>query len=176
MLCPVGAVHTYVARTRGFRRSDELIVSWVGPHKSRPVTKQHLSHWLVEAIASGFSALWGSAHSFYSGIAHFVGLLLGEWTCRKSVLQQAGHRRSLCPVLQAGHVRTICHMDSPSALIWSGSCRIGWWTQDKLSGTSGATISQYPIVRHPVKYYERELVSPNSPSCLGKREEGAYSE
>lgn len=49
--CPVRALCTYVDRTRCFRRSDLLFVSWAGPHRRKPVRKQRLSHWLMEAIA-----------------------------------------------------------------------------------------------------------------------------
>ncbi|XP_041860863.1 uncharacterized protein LOC121652254 [Melanotaenia boesemani] len=54
-LCPVRAVRAYMDRTGGFRRSDQLFVSWSGPHKGKPVTKQRLSHWVVEAIALAYT-------------------------------------------------------------------------------------------------------------------------
>ncbi|XP_032363038.1 LOW QUALITY PROTEIN: uncharacterized protein LOC116675032 [Etheostoma spectabile] len=50
-LCPVRALHFYMDRTAGFRRSDQLFVSWASPHRGKPVTKQRLSHWVVESIA-----------------------------------------------------------------------------------------------------------------------------
>ena len=46
-LCPVHAVHTYMDRTKGSRRSDQLFVSWAISHKGKPITKQRLSHWVV---------------------------------------------------------------------------------------------------------------------------------
>ncbi|XP_059182347.1 uncharacterized protein LOC131961092 [Centropristis striata] len=54
-LCPVRAVRTYVDRTGGFRRSDQLFVSWASPHRGKPITKQRLSHWVVEAIALAYA-------------------------------------------------------------------------------------------------------------------------
>ena len=50
-LCPVCAVCMYMDKTKGFRRSDQLFVSWANPKKGKPITKQRLSHWVVEAIA-----------------------------------------------------------------------------------------------------------------------------
>lgn len=47
----VHAVRIYVDRSRCPRRSDLLLVTWAGPHKDKPVTKQRLAHWVVEAIA-----------------------------------------------------------------------------------------------------------------------------
>ena len=55
-LCPVRAVRTYMGRTEGFRRSDQLFVSWATPHKGKPITKQRLSHWVVEAIALAYTS------------------------------------------------------------------------------------------------------------------------
>lgn len=35
----------------GFRRSNQLFVSWTGPHKGRSITKQRLPHWVEEVMA-----------------------------------------------------------------------------------------------------------------------------
>ena len=45
-----------MGRTEGFRRSDQLFVSWATPHKGKPITKQRLSHWVVEAIALAYTS------------------------------------------------------------------------------------------------------------------------
>ncbi|XP_066524949.1 uncharacterized protein [Hoplias malabaricus] len=50
-LCPVRALRQYIDRTAGFRRHDQLFVSWATPHKGKPLSRQRLSHWIVEAIA-----------------------------------------------------------------------------------------------------------------------------
>ena len=55
-LCPVRALRAYVSRTLSFRKADQLFVSWSGPHKGKPITKQRLSRWVVEAIALAYSA------------------------------------------------------------------------------------------------------------------------
>lgn len=56
MLCPVHALHTYVERTKGFRKGDQLFASWAKPHLGKPITKQRLSHWIVDAIALAYSS------------------------------------------------------------------------------------------------------------------------
>ncbi|XP_029937836.1 uncharacterized protein LOC115380768 [Myripristis murdjan] len=55
-LCPVRAVRMYMDKTRGFRLSEQLFVSWANPHKGKPITKQRLSHWVVEAIALAYTS------------------------------------------------------------------------------------------------------------------------
>uniref|UniRef100_A0A1A8PZ04 ribonuclease H n=1 Tax=Nothobranchius rachovii TaxID=451742 RepID=A0A1A8PZ04_9TELE len=54
-LCPIRALKEYVNRTENLRRGDQLFVSWGGPRKGKPVTKQRLSHWIVEAISMAYS-------------------------------------------------------------------------------------------------------------------------
>lgn len=53
-LCLICAVRTCMARTGGFRRSNQLFVSSAGPHKGKLITKQRLSHWVAEAIALAY--------------------------------------------------------------------------------------------------------------------------
>ena len=43
-------------RTKGFRQSDQLFVFWAAPYTGKPISKQRLSHWLVEAIAMAYDA------------------------------------------------------------------------------------------------------------------------
>ncbi|XP_075948857.1 uncharacterized protein LOC142951249 [Anarhichas minor] len=54
-LCPVRALHVYVSRSAGFRKGDQLFVSWASPHKGKPLSRQRLSHWIVEAISLAYS-------------------------------------------------------------------------------------------------------------------------
>ncbi|XP_032363907.1 uncharacterized protein LOC116677742 [Etheostoma spectabile] len=54
MLCPVRALHMYVSRTAVFRKADQLFVSWATPHKGKPLSRQRLSHWIVEAISLAY--------------------------------------------------------------------------------------------------------------------------
>ncbi|XP_073701195.1 uncharacterized protein [Garra rufa] len=55
-LCPVRALRIYTERTRGFRESDQLFISWMKPRTGKPITKQRLSHWIVEAISLAYSS------------------------------------------------------------------------------------------------------------------------
>ena len=63
-LCPVRALGTYLDRTAGFRKSDQLFVSWASPHKGRPLSRQRLAHWIVEAIALAYSCKGSQATSW----------------------------------------------------------------------------------------------------------------
>ncbi|XP_046692704.1 uncharacterized protein LOC124377322 [Silurus meridionalis] len=56
-LCPVRALRHYVDRTEGLRRSNQLFVSWVDSRKGSPVSRQRLSHWLVEAIIMCYNSV-----------------------------------------------------------------------------------------------------------------------
>ena len=68
LLCPVRALHTYVDRTQCFRTSDQLFVCYRGQQKGEAVSKQRLSHWIVDAIVLAYQAqdlpcpLGGRAH------------------------------------------------------------------------------------------------------------------
>ncbi|XP_047663485.1 uncharacterized protein LOC113652359 [Tachysurus fulvidraco] len=53
-LCPVRALHVYVDRTAGFRTCEQLFVSWATPHTGKPLSRQRLSHWIVEAISVAY--------------------------------------------------------------------------------------------------------------------------
>ena len=53
-LCPVRALHAYVDRTKACRQSSQLFVSWAPPRMGRPITKERLSHWVVDAIAMAY--------------------------------------------------------------------------------------------------------------------------
>ncbi|XP_072235172.1 uncharacterized protein [Leuresthes tenuis] len=53
-LCPVRALRVYVDRTASFRGTDQLFVSWATPHKGKPLSRQRLSRWIVEAIVLAY--------------------------------------------------------------------------------------------------------------------------
>ena len=55
-LCPVRALSVYVERSRLFRKANQLFVSWATQHIGKPITKQRLSHWIVEAIQLTYSS------------------------------------------------------------------------------------------------------------------------
>ncbi|KAL0151928.1 hypothetical protein M9458_052766 [Cirrhinus mrigala] len=55
-LCPVRSLRVYIDRTSAFRRSDQLFISWAPPNTGNPISKQRLSHWLVEAISLAYES------------------------------------------------------------------------------------------------------------------------
>ncbi|XP_049341328.1 uncharacterized protein LOC125805033 [Astyanax mexicanus] len=55
-LCPVRALRIYVDKSKSFRKSDQLFVSWAKPYTGRAITKQRLSHWISEAIALAYTS------------------------------------------------------------------------------------------------------------------------
>lgn len=55
-LCPVRALRIYIDRTKGFRKSNQLFVSWAPSHRGRALTRQRLSHWVVEAIVLAYES------------------------------------------------------------------------------------------------------------------------
>ena len=55
-LCPVRALHVYVSRSAAFRKGDQLFVSWATPHRGKPLSRQRLSHWIVEAISLAYES------------------------------------------------------------------------------------------------------------------------
>ncbi len=56
LLCPIRAERTYIERSRQFRLSEQLFVCFGGRTKGLPVSKQRLSHWIVDAIALAYSS------------------------------------------------------------------------------------------------------------------------
>ena len=57
LLCPVRALRAYVGRTQCFRTSDQLFVCYGGKLKGKALSKQRLSHWIVDAIALAYQLL-----------------------------------------------------------------------------------------------------------------------
>ena len=43
-------------RSKEFRCNDQLFISWANPQKGKPVTRQRLSQWIVEAIALAYTS------------------------------------------------------------------------------------------------------------------------
>ncbi|KAI2647489.1 Acetylglutamate kinase [Labeo rohita] len=56
LLCPVRALRIYLERTQPFRRSEQLFVCYGGQQKGKAVSKQRISHWLVDAIRVAYRA------------------------------------------------------------------------------------------------------------------------
>ncbi|KAL1255328.1 hypothetical protein QQF64_013389 [Cirrhinus molitorella] len=49
-LCPLRTLQVYVQRTKALRKSNQLFVLWADSFKEKPISRQRLSHWVVEAI------------------------------------------------------------------------------------------------------------------------------
>ncbi len=68
-LCPVRVLCIYVNRNRSFRSSEQIFVCHGGQQKGKAVSKQRLTHWIVDAIALAYQSqgepcpLWVRAHS-----------------------------------------------------------------------------------------------------------------
>ncbi|KAK0130707.1 hypothetical protein N1851_034661 [Merluccius polli] len=56
LLCPVRALRAYIAATAGIRQSEQLFVCHGGPNRGCALSKQRLSHWVVDAIAHAYGA------------------------------------------------------------------------------------------------------------------------
>ncbi|KAL0172812.1 hypothetical protein M9458_033123, partial [Cirrhinus mrigala] len=56
LLSPVCALRIYLERTQPFRRSEQLFVCYGGHQKGKAVSKQRISHWLVDAIRTAYQA------------------------------------------------------------------------------------------------------------------------
>ncbi|KAL0151374.1 hypothetical protein M9458_053368, partial [Cirrhinus mrigala] len=54
LLCPVRALRIYFERTRPFRCSEQLFVCYGGQQKGKAVSKQRISHWLVDASCTAY--------------------------------------------------------------------------------------------------------------------------
>ncbi|KAI7810946.1 reverse transcriptase/ribonuclease H/putative methyltransferase [Triplophysa rosa] len=54
VLCPVHALRLYLDRTQSFRSSEQLFVCFGGQQKGRAVSKQRLTHWIVDAISLAY--------------------------------------------------------------------------------------------------------------------------
>lgn len=55
-LCPVRAVRCYLARTAGFRRSDQLFVHFGAKDRGASLSSQRLAHWVCRAIRTAYEA------------------------------------------------------------------------------------------------------------------------
>ena len=64
-LCPVRALRMFIDRSEASGKSDRLFVSWAPRVAGKPIAKQTLSHWIVEAIQLAYSS---------AGVAAPVGL------------------------------------------------------------------------------------------------------
>lgn len=54
LLCPVRALRQYIAVTAAIRRSDALFLCYGGRSKGCALSKQRLSHWVVDAVLHAY--------------------------------------------------------------------------------------------------------------------------
>ncbi len=54
-VCPVRALRFYIDRSSSVRQSIQLLGAMVGATKGRAVSKQSLSHWIVDAITEAYT-------------------------------------------------------------------------------------------------------------------------
>ena len=54
LLCPVRALRLYIQATQVFRRSEQLFVCYGGRNKGCALSKQRLSHWVVDTIKKAY--------------------------------------------------------------------------------------------------------------------------
>ncbi len=85
LLCPIRALKIYLECSALFRQSDQLFVCFGKRTKGRPVTKQRLSRWIVDAITLAYSSL---------GLHCPIGVrALAECPSQKYVRRPAGPHR-----------------------------------------------------------------------------------
>ncbi|KAI2654497.1 ORF V: Enzymatic polyprotein [Labeo rohita] len=125
LLCPVRALRIYLERTQPFRRSEQLFVCYGGQQKGKAVSKQRISHWLVDAIRMAYEArglpcpLGIRAHST-RGVAASAALANGASLtdiCRAAVAPQAAPCVYFPPIAHYGAVfplRSGCDLRSAS--------------------------------------------------------------
>lgn len=56
LLCPVRALRGYLKATEVVRKSDQLFLCYGGPKRGQPLSKQRLSHWVVEVITHAYTS------------------------------------------------------------------------------------------------------------------------
>ena len=56
LLCPVRALRAYVRATKRIRQSEQLFLCHGGPNKGYALSKQRLSHWIVDTISHAYGA------------------------------------------------------------------------------------------------------------------------
>ncbi|KAL2077870.1 hypothetical protein ACEWY4_027374 [Coilia grayii] len=56
-LCPVRALRAYISHTQSWRNSDQLFVCYGGKQKGCALSKERLSHWIIEAIRTAYESV-----------------------------------------------------------------------------------------------------------------------
>ena len=56
LLCPVRALRAYIDATASLRQGEQLFVCHGGPRRGGALSKQRLSHWIVDTIDHSYSS------------------------------------------------------------------------------------------------------------------------
>ncbi len=83
LLCPIRALKIYLERSALFRQSDQLFVCFGNRTEGRPVTKQRLSRWIVDAITLPYSSL--GLHCSIGVQAHSTRGVASSWAWSSGV-------------------------------------------------------------------------------------------
>ncbi|KAK0149825.1 hypothetical protein N1851_009418 [Merluccius polli] len=83
LLCPVWALRVYVSLTTSMRRSEQLFLCYGGPKKGCALSKQRLSHWVVDAITQAYRH---SGRPLPSGVrCHSTRAVATSWAALRGV-------------------------------------------------------------------------------------------
>ncbi|KAK0134652.1 Neuronal acetylcholine receptor subunit alpha-10 [Merluccius polli] len=83
LLCPVRALRVYVSLTTSMRRSEQLFLCYGGPKKGCALSKQRLSHWVVDAITQAYRH---SGRPLPSGVrCHSTRAVATSWAALRGV-------------------------------------------------------------------------------------------
>ena len=105
-LCPVRALRAYMAHTESLRGSHlQLFICYGGSRQGHPVSKQRMSHWLVDTISQAYDQLGlpvpGSvvAHSTRSMASPTMGCPQRGFSCRDLCSCFMEHTMHICSFL-----------------------------------------------------------------------------
>ncbi|KAL0147283.1 hypothetical protein M9458_057407, partial [Cirrhinus mrigala] len=128
-LCPVRALRVYLERTSHFRQAEQLFICFGGRTKGLPVSKQRLSHWIVEAIALAYAfrneaCPWGvHAHSTRKMASSWAWAKAGLYAFPKRMLTQCRETeldRERLRLRNRGYIRN--RRRSPNSLTATDTC------------------------------------------------------
>ena len=84
LLCPVRALRAYIDRTQALRgEGTQLFVCYGGARLGFPLSKQRLSHWIVDAISAAYDVRGLPVPS--GVVAHSVRGVVTSWAALKGV-------------------------------------------------------------------------------------------
>ena len=82
-LCPVRALRLYVQATQDIRRAEQLFVCYGGNSRGCALSKQRLSHWVVDAIKTAYEAAGKPAPS--EVVCHSTRGVATSWAAMRGV-------------------------------------------------------------------------------------------